>query len=455
MGGQERKVTDVIGVYGPLIDWSPDGEWLAFPERPSPTEPMRIVRFSLTTLKKEAVTFPSAEMGGDRDPKFSPDGRSLAFIRHPIGPSGESDIWVQPLSGGEARRLTSERYMMCERPTWMPDGNEIVYWTWSPAGIWRVGLDGTNPQLVPGLGRGALHVAIWQNRLVYTQMNQQVDMWQLPGRKAPRAKRIPQRMSSVMTSAEGNVAFSPDGRKIAFRSDRSGAHNIWISNSDGSSPVQLTNFRNATETPRWSPDGKRIVFGGFDSGNWSIYVIDAEGGIPRCLTPEATNESWPNWSRDGRWVYFSSYRSSSVQIWKQPAEGGTAVQVTKNGGWYGEESYDGRYLYYSKTHSGSGIWRVPVEGGEEIEVIRAPIHSGLWELSADGIYYALNEGISGGVRKQTIYFYDFQSRQTTELYVSKGPDSIQSIAVSPDEHWILFTALQPATSELVLVENFR
>lgn len=78
-----------------------------------------------------------------------------------------------------------------------------------------------------------------------------------------------------------------------------------------------------------------------------------------------------------------------------------------------------------------------------------------WKLSADGIYYALNEDLHGGIRKQTILFYDFMRHQTTEVCRNEGSHSIASLAVSPDEQWILFTGYPPLSSELVLVENFR
>jgi Tol biopolymer transport system component len=255
----------------------------------------------------------------------------------------------------------------------------------------------------------------------------------------------------MTSSMEGNAAYSPDGRKIAFGSGRGGTLNIWVSNSDGSNPLQLTNFRRHAGTPRWSPDGKKIVFDSIDSGNLDIYMIDAEGGIPRPLTRETTSELLPSWSRDGRWIYFQSDRSGSLQMWKMPAEGGAAVQVTKNGGYVGEESYDGKYLYYSQS-LGSGIWRVPVEGGEETEVIRPPISWPNWTLAGDGIYYAVRERLR---HKDTIYFHDFKSGHAEELYSYEGPDSHHWLAVSPDEQWILFTGYPPETSELVLVENFR
>ncbi len=101
----------------------------------------------------------------------------------------------------------------------------------------------------------------------------------------------------------------------------------------------------------------------FDIGNQdgTVYIV-SDGGIPRQLTHEPSAEYDPTWSRDGRWVYFFSERGGSQQIWKIPSEGSEALQVTRNGGRYAVESWDGHDLYYWKATGTE--WRQDLVGAE-------------------------------------------------------------------------------------------
>ena len=229
-----------------------------------------------------------------------------------------------------------------------------------------------------------------------------------------------------------------------------------MSEADGTHPVQLTSFESHAGTPRWSPDGRKILFDSLESGNWDLYVVDAEGGVPQRLTSEPSDENTGTFSHDGRWIYFHSDRGDHSQIWKMPAEGGEPVQVTAGGGVYGEESWDGEYLYYIKSNSDTTIWRVPTGGGDEVEFLRGPTDWPSWTLSERGIYYMTWRSLVRRRRiEYRIYYLDFASGRTTELFVREGSASPLWLSVSPDERWILYTEVPLPESELRLVENFR
>src|SRR5262249_1231680 len=132
--------------------------------------------------------------------------------------------------------------------------------------------------------------------------------------------------------------YSPDGLRIAFASDRSGAREIWTCGSDGSRGAQVTSFTGPffTGTPRWSPDSNQLAFESLVGGQPDIYIVDANGGVPRRVNPEGPHGRFPSWSHDGHWIYFSSLDG----IWRVPATGGKAVQLTRAGGRVAFESPD-------------------------------------------------------------------------------------------------------------------
>jgi Tol biopolymer transport system component len=81
--------------------------------------------------------------------------------------------------------------------------------------------------------------------------------------------------------------------RVEHESTRSGAYEIWMCRSDGSSLIQLTHFNTVTGTPRWSPDGEQIAFDCRAPGNADIFVMDSPGGSIRQLTHESSTDVVP------------------------------------------------------------------------------------------------------------------------------------------------------------------
>ena len=431
------------------IDWSPDGETIAFTSRGKQGRPA----IFLLTNESHVARPLTAPAEGDEDwgPAFSPDGNQIAFVR-------SGSIMIMPAEGGELRRLTPQPVRIQGSPSWTPDGQSILFAAQSDGemgGLWRVPAAGGVPALIR---KGA----VWNPaaskrgfRLAFELFSsaRSVDQLDLdpPGQNA----------RSLLTSAGGENAgqqISPDGRKIAFQSDRTGALDIWACDRNGQNLIQVTAMGTAG-APRWSPDGKEIAFDVGLGRSWqearSVFVVNADGGTARSLVQDNFSNNVPSWSSDGKWVYFASNRTGDWQVWKIPASGGTLVQVTKQGGFASMEAPDGEYLYYAKhNYENPEIWRVPVAGGEETPIYPGarPLDWGAWTLVENGLLFvALDD--SGIDRVPTVKLYDFSKQSVRNLAVlEKTPFWLTA---THDGKSVLFDQPGEEESHIMLLENFR
>ncbi len=457
LGGPERKLYSGTSAflslyeYGNALSWSPDGKYLAFSGQRTPREPNSIFLLSLESLEKRQVTTPPAGSIGDSTPAFSPDGKVLAFVRG--ASSRDVEIYVMPATGGEPKRLTFDN-RSGRSLAWSTDGREIVFslWYYGSLRLWKVpALGGTPEQLaVGGEGASTLAVSRQGNRLAYSQEFRDTNIWRIGIDGSTRAS--PTRLISS-TRQDYGPQYSPDSKKIAFSSGRSGNNEIWVCDADGLNPVQLTSFAGPdVGSPRWSPDGGQIAFDSIAEGHRDIFVVSAEGGKRRRLTEDDSEDVRPSWSLDGRWIYFGSNRTGDWQVWKKPAEGGQAVQVTRQGGREAFESFDRKFVYYTKGFGIPGIWRVPTTGGEEMSVLEEPLQ-GFWALVKNGIYFVNPKATP----HRTIEFFSFDTGHATQVATIEKELQLvyPSLAVSPDGKSLLYVQVDSFESDIVLVENFR
>lgn len=428
------------------IDWSPDGKSIAFDGGSG------IFLASVANHSARRVTEvpPSGE---DWGPTFSADSAHLLFVRS-AGTGIPDEIRELDLGSGETTLVTSEAGKIQGSPQWSIDEHSVIYSSArnGQPSLWRVSSDKRDNPVQINDGGWYPAVARKGYRLAYQRLVHGLNIWEMDlSRKDPRDQVL---ISSISPTDQGpGPQFSPDGKKLAYMSDRSGSIEIWVSDRDGGNAYQLTAVGDAG-TPRWSPDSKAIVFDARGKYTRVIYSIRLDGGPPQLLTPDSNSAEsvCPSWSRDGQFVYFASPRKGKYQVWKVPAAGGTPVQITKDGGHAAFESPDGKYLYYAKTsYSNPAIWRVPVNGGDETPLSPTvrPSSWASWAVTEQGIIFAG----SGDDGRPVVSLYDFATHRVKKL-ASLGIAPFWLTATQNGDS-IAFDKPGWQQSQIMLVENFR
>jgi Tol biopolymer transport system component len=285
-------------------------------------------------------------------------------------------------------------------------------------------------------------------RLVYSRQIEDTNIWraELPPRgSAPATAEL--FISS--TQPDQTPQYSPDGKKIAFASARSGSREIWVSDADRSNPVRTTSFgAPVVGCPSWSPDGRSIVFHARPAGRADVFVIPAAGGSAKRL---ASNSWIPSYSPDGQTMYCSSRRSGEAEIWKMPAHGGEPVQLTFTR-WAEQPiaSHDGKLVYFLRQDL-SEIWSVPAEGGQPLRVTgptqRYPVG---FAVTSQGIYYGAPPHAG---EERFIRFFEFSTGKSRPVVLAKRPFHV-GMSVSLNSRYILFDQYDDSGGDLMIIEDF-
>jgi Tol biopolymer transport system component len=456
LGGSARRMTDLPAWL--QLSWSPDGTWLAAAKARTASDPPGGIHIiSVARGEAHAVTFPKPP-GFDHSPSFSPDGRSLAYASCG-GPPGAPACSVYVLSLDADQRpqatagpLTRQRQQI-RGLTWSRDGRSIVYSSGSPAdagrGLFRVQARGGTPPERIALGRHGEFPSLGGNpeRLAFARVSSERDIYRW---------RFGEGAAGLIQSTlwETHPQYSPDGRRIAFESNRTdGGTEIWLADADGSNPTRLTRGPgNYQGSPGWSPDGRSIVFDSrAENSQVDIWTVSSDGTGLRQVTRGPTDAIVPSYSRDGRFIYFSSNRRGRSEIFRVAGSGGREEQVTSAGGIQPFESRDGQTLYYLRDRSGrSPVLARPTRGGEERTILScASLFN--YAVASKGILHVACD--SAGPGRFALLDWDAGTGRD-RLIATLDADFVQGLSVSPDGQSVLYMR-GTESSDLMMIENFR
>ena len=201
----------------------------------------------------------------------------------------------------------------------------------------------------------------------------------------------------VTTLTDAYPRWSPDGRLIAFQSDRTGSHDIWLMDADGGRLLQLTDHPALDETPVWSPDGRWIYFASERDGELDIFRMARDGsGLTNLTRNPGADDDHPKVSWNGELIVFNSKRhdGETYQIWIMRADGSDPRQLTSHYDWdtYPSLSPDGRKILFrrillegpSRDRRNSEVFVMDADGTNLVNLTRHRSFDGYPDWSPDG-----------------------------------------------------------------------
>lgn len=303
LGGSSRRL--VLHAKDPA--WSPDGHALAYEDLGSKT----IWTSDATGQNARQLTASEVSDFEDTEPRFSPDGRSLAFvIRLGGGPYGE--LATVTLDSRKVTRLTHDGALALS-PAWTPD-SRFIYFASSRGGavnIWKIGSTGGTPeQITTGQGDDAqLDASADGKRIVFSTFRENINI----ARMDLDSKAGQENFKLLAPDPARNQiapAYSPDGSRLAYFSNRKGVEreSIWVANADGSNPAELVQDARVNVFPRWMADGEHLVYRSgppeHTLASTEYRIISLSGGAPQTLL-KSVLDLYFDLGSDGRLLFLS------------------------------------------------------------------------------------------------------------------------------------------------------
>jgi Tol biopolymer transport system component/DNA-binding winged helix-turn-helix (wHTH) protein len=442
LGGATRLLTKTTSIVVGLT-WSPDGDRVVFAASTEAINQFCIQQIDVKTLELSSLTTVDTSIHtGDSWPRFSPDGKHLAYAR--CDHAGLRNLWIAPAAGGPGRAVTTGLNHV-DGLAWLTD-NRTVLVSADPdgrQGLWRVDIaDGAQtPQPITATDR-TLHPAISRDgtTLAFTNRTANYD-FQLIDLDNPGDPGF-----ALSTRNEKFGAISPDGRQVAFSSERSGFPEVWLAKSDGEDLRKLTS-RQGPEIGQifWSPDNRRIAVNMISDDRHWVEILDTATGAPTSLTrPE--HQRCCGWTVDLNTISLLRDQESAWRLCRLQIETGeeTACALLLPGHPQIIEAQDG--FYYLPTDK-DGMWHSPPNGDMGRQILGADAMKGwlCWDVSRAGLH-VIRRTEDGVLLLARV---DMSSGAHTSLMEISGRP--RDLEMADDGRRALITILESIKSDLMMI----
>ena len=422
-----------------------DGKKLAYAEKKGFNDfPGGIFVKELATNEIKQLTF---SKGGDFlefDLNWSPDGRTLAYTK--MTSLSSSELFIVKADGNSVQLTFDGKKIRGH--TWSPDSQSIVFSINKAGqrGLWKINVT-DKKQTALGITGNIFYPNLSRDgrRLVFEKRSIGVNVSSIELTGSVISAQSHSIISSIGRDADAD--YSSTAEKLVFNSDRSGNTQVWISNFDGSEPKQITSGEDPSLYPAWSKQGDKIAYlklgkaGQYDQ----VFVYDLNTDKSSQLSKKLLPHLNPTWAMNGKSIYVSQPGDSEWNLWRHSISDGSSVQLTKMGGVYGKEFFDGKTLYFTKDNQ-SFIWKLDLESGLEVKVFDTNYKGiqGNWAFSSTGIYFLSRNDI-----EDNINFYRF-SDKSIEKITALPLKSVQNGTFSLANSKLIYTHKSQQQSDIIL-----
>jgi Tol biopolymer transport system component len=419
------------------------------------------------------VTTDTSEVVAHIAPAWSPDGRKIVF-QNIMGI--KLDVRVVSLDSKQMNWITNDLFFNL-RPAWSRSGKFIYFSSYRTAAagatsntpettaciatrsgginLWRapVNRDGTvgGPleQVTTGAGQD-VEVAVSSNgkRVAFATLRQNADIWKLPVSPQTGLPTGPPEAVISTTREDSRGAWAPDGKTIAFNSDRAGDMNIWLFSLRDSSSRQLTAGHDGDFQPNWSPDGNKIIFFSPRSvGNPNIWEVAVNSGALKRLTFNAAVNVNPFFSPDGARIAYQSDQSGRLEVWVMSADGSSPRQLTNTGvsvlGHFMRWTDNGREVIFLCACGGKpATMKVSIDGGDP-QPFAEIMGGGHISFSPD------RSRIIDLVKHKALWVSPVRGGKPEKVYEFSDPEvRIDYPVWSPDGKWVLFDRFRTVEGDI-------
>jgi eukaryotic-like serine/threonine-protein kinase len=456
LGGDVVRLLDHVDS---AISFSPDGKRFAFIRRAAENGETRLVLANADGSGERVIATRKnpQTLGGDfGGPAWSPDGKIIACG---LGENDLNDMTLITVDAdsGKQTQLSSHRWLRIGRLVWTPDAGGLVMMA-APGSqfifqLWYLPYpDGEARRITNDLNDyHSLSLTANGTRLVTVQNVNVSNIWVAPAATPNALKQI----TFGAGTGVGDLSWTPAG-KIIHLSNASGEDNLWIVGNETGSPKQLTANARVNINPSVSPDGRSVAFTSDRTSLPHIWKMSIDGRNAQQLTNGA-GEMDPFWSPDGHWIYYTSVVpfAGMTTVWRIPGEGGTAVQITDKFSEGSVVSPDGRLIasfFHGTEGSPAKIGILLAQGGDPLKLLPIPPLAAStyppFQWSRDGkslIHVENRKGVSN------LWTQPLDGSAPKQL-TSFQSDLISSFAWSPDGTQ-LAVARGTSTSDAILISN--